>query len=405
MFKKTVLAAGVLALSQGVQAQSTEQLQKQVDILAQQVEELKQQGGESDGEDKVRLGGYGEHHYNNYRGTNSQDDMVDAHRFVLFFGYDFSDDIRFQSELEVEHAYAGDGEPGAVELEQAFIEFDTSQSTRVSVGQFLVPVGILNETHEPDTFYGVERNELESRIIPTTWWETGAMFTQDLGGGLSYDLAFHSGLENGPGYQISEGPQNSAKAVANDGAWTGRIRFNGVTGLKLAATVQQQNDLHQSAPDVITCGSPTPTNRSCDLGFDAADPGFSAGDDVPDANARLIEAHARYEIAGLKLTAQHATWSIDSDIAESAGTDEQEGTRFEAAYKVLPEVGVFARHESIDVSAGSADNNEATEVVTGGVNYWPHPRVVLKADYQDYANEDLPGEEQQRFNLGVGWSF
>ena len=408
MLKKTMLAAGVLAFSQGVQAQSAEQLQKQVDILAQEVESLKQDQESGSGENRPYFGAYGEHHYNNYRSNPSyKDDMVDTHRFVLFMGYDFSDSIRFMSELEVEHAYAGDGEPGAVELEQAYVEFDTSQNTRLKTGMFLLPVGILNETHEPDTFYGVERNELESRIIPSTWWETGAMFTHDLGGGLSYDLAFHSGLEVSGGssagtaalsdrYNIRSGRQKSAKATANDGAVTGRIKFNGVDGLEVSASVQQQADIHQSAPDgdPASCSGPDPSD--CSLGF--------AGE-VPDANAQLIEVHARYSIANFKLTAQHAAWDIDSDAAEQIGKDEQEATMFEAGYRVLPEVGVFGRHTTVDTTAGSADNNDATEVVTGGVNYWPHPRVVVKADYQDFENDDRPGQEQNRFNLGVGWSF
>lgn len=395
MFKRTMLAAGVLAVSQGVQAQSVEDLQKQVDILAQEVERLKEDKSDG-GLEKVSIGGYGEHHYNNYRGQNSGDDMVDAHRFVLFVGYDYNDDIRFFSELEVEHAYAGEGEPGAVELEQAYIEFDTTDTTRVKVGQFLVPVGILNPTHEPDTFYGVERNVLESAIVPSTWWETGAWFTQDLGNGLSYDLAFHSGLEVGDDYDIRGGRQKSAKAVANDGALTGRVKYNGIAGLNLSLTVQEQSDVHQSAPDSVC----TPENRGCELGF-------ADGDDVPDANARLIEAHARYSIAGLQLTAQHARWDIDSDVAEIIGADEQEGTMFEAGYKFINEVGVFARHTVIDTNAGSEDNlDEETVVQTGGVNYWPHPRVVLKADYQDFEYKSDAGDGgENRFNLGLGWSF
>lgn len=185
--KRTLLAAALAAAPFAAQAQSVEDLQKQIDILAREIESLKTQ--ESPAHKAVQLGGYGEHHYNNYRGTNGDDDQVDAHRFVLFFGYDFSDRIRFFSEFELEHSLAGEGKPGEVELEQAFIQFDTSKSTRLTAGLFLVPVGILNETHEPDTFYGVERNALESTIVPATWWETGVMFSQDLGQGLSYDVA------------------------------------------------------------------------------------------------------------------------------------------------------------------------------------------------------------------------
>ena len=121
---------------------------------------------------KTVIGGYGELHYNNIEDTES----IDFHRFVLFFGHEFTESIRFFSEFELEHALSGDGKPGEVELEQAYIEMDLTESTTLKTGLFLVPVGIINETHEPPTFYGVERNPVEKNIIPATWWEAGAGF-------------------------------------------------------------------------------------------------------------------------------------------------------------------------------------------------------------------------------------
>ena len=58
----------------------------------------------------------------------------------------------------------------------------------------LVPVGFLNETHEPDTFYGVERNSIEKNVIPTTWWEAGASLSGEVTPNLKYDFMLHSGL-------------------------------------------------------------------------------------------------------------------------------------------------------------------------------------------------------------------
>lgn len=396
MLKRTLLAAAITAAPLVAQAQSVEDLQKQIDILAREIESLKTQ--ESPAYKSVQLGGYGEHHYNNYRGTNGDDDQIDAHRFVLFFGYDFSDRIRFFSEFELEHSLAGEGKPGEVELEQAFIQFDTSKSTRLTAGLFLVPVGILNETHEPDTFYGVERNALESTIVPATWWETGVMFSQDLGQGLSYDVALHSGLQAEDDYNIRSGRQKSAEAIANDGALTARVKYNGIPGLNVGVTVQQQNDLHQSAPDgdPLTCTGPAPAG--CSLGF---------ADEVPDVEARLTEAHVRYTVAGLQLTAQRAEWDIDSDAAKAIGKDNQKATMFEVGYKLIEQVGIFARQTNVDTSAGSADANDTeTVIVTGGVNYWPHQRVVVKADYQDFDYKSDAGDDgESRFNLGLGWSF
>ena len=50
-------------------------------------------------------------------------------------------------------ADSGGGTPGEVELEQAYLEFDLNSGLHSRAGVFLLPVGILNETHEPPTFY------------------------------------------------------------------------------------------------------------------------------------------------------------------------------------------------------------------------------------------------------------
>jgi len=78
------------------------------------------------GGSKTSIGGYGELHYNNQEG----DDEVDFHRFILYFGHEFTDNIRFFSELELEHALAGEGKSGEIELEQAWIEADITESHR-----------------------------------------------------------------------------------------------------------------------------------------------------------------------------------------------------------------------------------------------------------------------------------
>ncbi len=126
-------------------------------------------------------------------------------------------------------------QPGEVEVEQAYVQFDIGENTNVDGGLFLIPVGILNETHEPPTFYGVERNPVEKNIIPTTWWEGGAMLSGHYDSGFSYDVALTSGLDGGT--SIRGGRQKVAKATANNLAATARVKYTGTRGLELAATV------------------------------------------------------------------------------------------------------------------------------------------------------------------------
>ncbi len=254
----TALALGMTgeaALADPATDERIRRLEQQVNTLEEQLEttaEAVERKQGTPGGSKVHIGGYGELHYNNLK---SDDDSatkkeIDFHRFVLFFGYDFNERIRFASEVELEHAIAGDGQNGEIELEQAYIEFDLAQQHRAKGGLFLIPVGILNETHEPTTFYGVERNPVEKNIIPTTWWEGGAMFSGEFGAtGLSYDIGAHSGLAGGT--DVRDGRQKVSEAKAEDLAATARLKYTGIAGLELAATVQVQGDMTQDSSDDV----------------------------------------------------------------------------------------------------------------------------------------------------------
>src|SRR5436190_24332904 len=101
------------------------------------------------------LSGYMEIHLNKVENLPSEADLL---RFVLMVGHSFSDRIKFWSELEVEHAFVeGEEESGEVAVEQAYIDLAVSRRFNVRAGMVLIPVGIINERHEPPTFHGVER--------------------------------------------------------------------------------------------------------------------------------------------------------------------------------------------------------------------------------------------------------
>ena len=352
----------------------TEATAEAIDLVA----ESTASGGSLLGGNTV-IGGYGEMHYNNLenQADGSDKSEMDFHRFVLFFGHQFTDSVRFFSELEVEHSIAGDGKVGEVELEQAFIEWDYSPEQKLTAGLFLLPVGILNETHEPETFYGVERNNVEKNIVPATWWEGGASLSGEITQGWSYNVAVTTGLFlKGGKYKVRDGRQKVGKANAEDLAYTGRIKYTGSAGLELGLTFQYQSDLLQSMT-------------------------VSGADDV---DATLIEAHAAYQSGPFMFRALYATWDIDDDInLIKAGADEQTGWYLEPSYRFSPEWGVFARYERWDNTAGAGTNSEMTQFDIG-FNYWLTERVAIKMDYQD---QDAPNgsKEEDGFNLGIGWSF
>lgn len=350
---------------------------------------VEQGAGSADGAatwaEQTSIGGYGELHYNNLDDEAGGDDVdeIDLHRYVLFFGHQFTDTVRFYSELEVEHGIAGEGKNGEVELEQAFIEWDYAAHQRAKAGVFLVPVGILNETHEPDTFYGVERNRVEAEIIPATWWEGGVAFSGEFGAGFSYDIGIHSGLfieaSEGTAARLRSGRQKVSEAKADELAYTARLKYTGVRGLELAATVQYQTDLFQGET--------------------------FAGESSIDA--MLYEVHAAYQSGPFQLRALYARWDIDDGIntvTERDDADQREGFYIEPAFKITDQLGLFLRYSEWDEVRADAGSDMSMSERMVGANFWLTETVVLKADYQD--QEGVDGRaELDGFNLGVGWSF
>ncbi len=325
------------------------------------------------------MGGYGEVHYNNLDDGNE----IDIHRFVLFAGHEFSDKLHFFSELEVEHDIAGEGKVGEVEVEQAFLQWRFEADRSLNLGLLLVPVGMLNETHEPDTFFGVERNSVEKNIIPATWWEAGAMLSGEIAPGWNYDLAILSGLnldtDNGSGSKrasVRSARQKVGKANAEDLSYTGRIRYSGQAGLQLGVTLHYQQDMTQGDADAIGIG---------------------------DIDGFLFETDLSYQNGPVSLKALYARWDLDDEVETlNVGSEEQYGWFIEPAYTFNGNLGLFGRYSYYDTTAGAGADSGRRQVDIG-INYWPHPRFVIKADlqHQDFDN----GGEQDGFNLGIGYSF
>jgi hypothetical protein len=325
----------------------------------------------------TQIGGYGEMHYNGLK--DSGDDEIDFHRYVLFVSHQFNDDLRMFSEVEIEHSIAGEGQPGEVELEQAFIEYDISETQQARAGLFLLPVGILNETHEPPTFFGVERNPVEKNIIPSTWWEGGLGLNGELPNNFSYDVAVHSGLNTATSgskaFNIRSGRQKVAEAQADKGAVTGRIKWTGAPGVELAATGQYQQDVAQ-------------------------------GDFSESVSATLFETHADVRRGPFGLRALYARWDMDGNAPEAIGADEQFGWYIEPSYRFetrAGEVGLFARYNQYDTTAGAGTDTEIAQTDVG-INFWPHPDVVLKADMA-FVNNPAGASDDEVLNLGVGFQF
>ena len=380
--------------------QASETAEEATEVAEAAAEAAESSSSALEGLANVTLGGYGEVHYNNYDAEDSARDLdeFDIHRLVTFFGYKFTDNLRFYSEVEIEHGgVEADGDPldGELEIEQAFIEWDFAQNSSALGGVFLLPVGILNETHEPDTFYGVERNTVENIIIPSTWWAVGAKLAHTFDSGFKIEGAVHSGLEipvfddmGAPTAtaRVRSGRQKASNADGSHVAYTARAVYTGIQGLEVGATVQLQDDVTQVSGDGLDDGL-------------------------------LWEGHIAYDghigNMGVGLRALYAEWDFDGDCdggtsatcveIEDTDFDDQQGWYFEPSLMPLDNLGVFFRYEDVE---GGRSRDEFDQW-TIGLNFWLHENVVLKADYQDREHDNDPdeGRDFDGYNLGIGWSF
>jgi hypothetical protein len=408
--KKSIIAATLACafapLAQGqTSSQSNEEkidaLQKEIDRLKSDVSRLQtRQSSTGESEDATSIFGYGEFGYHRPR-DREQPTQADLTRFVLGFGHRFNDRLSFNSELEVEHAIASSDDEGEVEVEQAYLNYQFSDTVNAKGGLFLIPLGILNLTHEPPTYYGVFRNDVETRIIPTTWRELGVGMHGRLGQrGLRYDVGLTTGFDSGkldePTTGMRSAHQEGQLANAYDLSVYGALNYQS-PGLLIGAGVFTGNTGQN--------GQSNPALRG--------------------VNARLTmwDLHAKYSVAGWDVQALYARGTLgDADkvnAVTAAGAAEpfaapkaMTGWYAQAAYHVFRrgdiDVAPFARYERIDIQQQEdaalgvfQDPRNQDRIKTVGVNFYVHPQVVLKADIQRFSTD----RTRDALNLGLGFMF
>lgn len=352
-------------------------------------------------QESTTLGGYGEVHYTNRSGANTPAE-VNLRRFVVYLAHTFNDRIAFRSELEVEDAKVEGGAAGGeVALEQAYLDYRLSDRLTFRTGLVLPPVGIINETHEPPTFNGVDRPAFDHDVVPTTWREigVGVVGTLPVAAGLSYRLYLVNGLRAG-GFTdaegIREGRQEGRKASFANPSLTGRLEWvqPGV-GLRVGGSFWYGGT---TAGDTLL------------------------GTGTFDAPVALLSADGRYERGGLALRGVLATIGVtDADtinaLYSTAVGSRIRGGYVEAAYDILRLVGAgtaarlnaFVRHERYDTQASvpagtTRDRSLARRITTLGLAYKPTWNTVFKGDYTVLRTAAGTGAGET-LRLGVGYQF
>lgn len=341
------------------------------------------------------LSGYMDFHFNK---ADGEDGVLDFHRFVLLLSHSFSPRLRFVGELELEHAFVeGLEEAGELELEQAYIDFLLSRRLNVRAGMLLMPVGIINERHEPPVFNGVERPFVDTVIVPSTWFDVGAGVHGTLGRGFryrAYAVSPLNALEFNAEEGIRGGRQKGAEANVRNLAYTGRLEYLGVRGLTLGASA-------------YTGEASFETPRL-------------------DAGVTLGEVDARYRRNRLELRAQFAHVVIDdaARLNDSLGrivgvspniAEALRGFYFEGAYRIWNagaprDLVAFTRYENFDTQfrmpSGLLPLKEFDrDAWTNGITYFPDPDIAVKADYTYLRNQSGVFKNRHLVNIGLGWWF
>jgi hypothetical protein len=341
----------------------------------------------------VSLSGYGEMLYENFDSgdqsgaSNGPASKIDFLRAILYAGYRFNDRFIFNSEIEIEHAHEEVG------LEFAYLDFRVNDNLTLRGGMLLLPLGLVNEFHEPNVFLGARRPLVEQRIIPTTWRENGFGAVGSKGR-VSYRAYVVAGLDaaNFSASGIRAGRQEGAESRAADWAFAGRLDFTPAPGTVVGTGLYSGGSDQGRFPGI-------------------------------DAGTTIVELHAQTQMRGVDARALYARTTVGDVAALNAALDlsgadgigsRQQGGYAQIGYNVLsqratrtaltPYYRVERLNTHADVPAGfQIDPARDITQHTVGVEVKPIPNVVVKTDYTVNRNKARTGRNQ--FNVALGYSF
>jgi hypothetical protein len=354
---------------------------------------------------KFRMAGYGEINYNkDYIANTYSNANLDIQRLVLLFGYNFNEKTSFVTEIEYEHVTE-------VYVEQAFVNHTINTAFNLRGGLLLIPMGIVNEYHEPTTFFGVERPIIDKVIVPTTWREIGigaAGNFLDLGlayqiylvnGFLGYDDKANFNASNG----FRGGRQKGAQSQMTSPNLSAKLNYYGVRGLKLGLSGyfgKSQSTLFDGL------------DRHNQLLVNQADSSV--------VNINMIGLDAQYRrnawrFAGQLIYSKNGNTEAYNSFTGSDLGNNMIGYYLQGAYDIfynnqnLNSLCLFFRYEHYNTQYNETnegqihDKSNLTEY-TFGLDYTLSDGVVLKSDYQIQKSINIDASQSQ-LNFGIGFWF
>lgn len=357
-------------------------------------------------EDRLVFGGYGQVDFaKQFAEDKSMNSTLDVSRLILSMGYSFSDKTTFFTEIEFEHVKE-------LYVEQAFVNHSFSDFLSLRAGLLLVPMGIINEYHEPTTYNGVKRPSVDNLIVPTTWREIGFGFTgrfQEQG--LKYQVYMMNGFLGHDGTKglitgekyLRDARQKGAKAVMTSPDFSAKIDYFGIRGLKIGLSGyigQTESGLYKS----LDLSNSENVSRA----------------DSSIVGIKMAAVDARYSTGGLSLRGQFVMSSLSNtqQYNEFTGNNAAKnvmGIYAEIAYNVLHmtssehSLTPFVRYETydthykVDPSVVKQDKYNVSEYVFG-IGFKLAEGAVLKADMQ-IAKPEADATSLKIFNAGLGVWF
>ena len=391
---------------------------------------------------RLSVGGYGEvafsrNFYSDHVSRYSQPEQhkndpshgkFDIPHVVVYMGYDFGKGWTMGTEIEFEHggtgiAYEKEDEEGGeweqetekggeVELEQFWIQKSFGRFANIRAGHIVVPVGLNNAHHEPLNFFTVYRPEGENTILPSTWHQTGVSFW-GRSGDFRYEAQLLAGLNadqfTNTGW-IHKGHKSPMEYdVANKYGIAARVDNYSVPGLRMAISGYYGHSIGNSYPRNANGVDAEYKGRvvigSFDFSYNAhnwivrgqADYGY-----LSDAS----QLKYVYNRLNSKSPFKHTAFVSKNAYAIGIEAGYNVFSQFERLRAQDKKMYVFGRYEMYNPYASQTKNTPydytAVKRMAVGVNYYPLPQIVVKAEYSQRFLKNLYNNEPA-VNIGIAY--
>ena len=323
------------------------------------------------------IGGYGELHWNRELDKDGETtkNLMDFHRFIIYYGYNWTEEWSFKSEVELEHNFVQDGD-GELELEQAYVNYHTDK-WGFQGGVILPTVGLLNEYHEPPLFFSVERPDYSKYIIPTTWFGNGFAIYGNI---TDFNLRLAI-LEDLEGEGISTSGIRGARGKGYKTTGYSLVKnlsavYTGINGLRLGGSLTLNDAPINDEPDTSI-------------------------------SVQMFEVNAKYNANNIYAVFEYGQNSFEGNNFTSP-LKTSSGYYLDLGYNIGSMVNCNKLIPWLRVSNVSTDvdtDSKIADYMRLGLTWWPIDNVAFKMDYGTKTIKSDTDNPTTQINLGIGYNF